>query len=78
MSRGYRDEESKEEIGTDVGEASVVRETEKALLVRLHDHKDKELWVPKSQIHDDSEVYEEGTEGILLVTEWFAEEEGLV
>lgn len=35
------------------------------------------VWVPKSLIHDDSEVYKEGTKGTLVVARWFAEKEGL-
>lgn len=38
----------------------------------------EEIWIPKSQITDDSEVYETGTEGTLVVTEWIAEQKGLV
>lgn len=33
-------------------------------------------WVPKSQITDDSEVFEVGGEGTLCVTEWFAKKKG--
>ena len=38
----------------------------------------KETWVPKSQISDDSEVYGEGHEGTLSVSEWWATVAGLV
>ena len=38
----------------------------------------EEVWIPKSQIHEDSEVYKEGTEGTLVITEWIAEKKGLV
>lgn len=55
--------------------AKCVRETEKALLVELETG--EERWVPKSVVHDDSEVYEEGGEGTLVVQEWWAEKEGL-
>jgi hypothetical protein len=37
---------------------------------------DEPEWFPKSQIHDDSEVWREGQEGELVVTEWFAEQRG--
>lgn len=56
----------------------VVRETEKALLVNfplaegIH-----ETWIAKSQIHDDSEVYEKGTEGKLVISEWLAKEKNI-
>ena len=54
-----------------------VRETAKALLVQMPEQSDRELWIPKSVIHDDSEVYGDGHEGELVVARWFAEKEGL-
>lgn len=51
------------------------KETEKALLCVIDD---EEHWIPKSHIHDDSEVYEEGQEGDLVVSEWIANEKGLL
>lgn len=33
------------------------------------------FWVPQAAIHDDSDVYKEGTEGTLIVHDWFAEKE---
>jgi hypothetical protein len=51
------------------------RESAKALLVKLADG--REVWVPKSVIHDDSEVWKENTSGKLVVHRWFAEKEGL-
>jgi hypothetical protein len=36
------------------------------------------FWVPKSMIHDDSEVYKAFTEGNLIVRRWWAEKKGLV
>lgn len=53
-----------------------VRRTEKALLVRFGDG--EEVWIPQSQISDDSEVYGEGHEGTLVVTRFIAEQKGLV
>jgi len=50
------------------------RETPKAILVKSNG---VSTWVPKSVIHDDSEVYKEGTSGKLVVARWFAEKEGL-
>lgn len=52
-----------------------IKETEAALLCLIEG---KEVWIPKSQITDDSEVYEDGHEGILVVTEWIAFEKGLI
>lgn len=45
-----------------------------ALLVKTSSG--KEMWVPHSVIHEDSEVYEMGTSGKLIVFEWFANKEG--
>lgn len=52
------------------------RDSEKAIFVSV-DGKDP-IWIPKSQIDDDSEVYEAGTSGKLIVTEWIAKEKGLI
>lgn len=35
------------------------------------------VWLPKSQVDDDSEVYKKGTEGVLVISEWIAEQKGL-
>jgi hypothetical protein len=50
------------------------KETDKALLCVIDG---KEHWVPKSQIDDDSEVFEEGHRGTLVCSEWWAEKNGL-
>lgn len=36
----------------------------------------EEAWIPQNQIHDDSEVYEKGQEGRLVITRWIAEKKG--
>lgn len=41
----------------------------------VHLHKPIPFWVPKSVIHDDSEVYEKGGEGKLVVKTWWAQKE---
>ena len=59
------------------GEVTVVRESEKALLV---DYEGEEFWVPKSQIHADSEIYSSrqvGETGNLVLPYWLAEKKGL-
>jgi hypothetical protein len=56
-------------------DAKCIRETAKAILVMLDD--DRNVWIPKSVIDDDSEVYKDGTDGVLIVQRWFAEKEGL-
>ena len=43
----------------------------------LCDVEGEEVWIPKSQIHDDSEVYEDGTDGDLVISRWIAEKKGL-
>lgn len=53
----------------------VQQETAKAILVVIDG---KKYWVPKSQIHDNSEVYKADTSGTLIVSSWWAEKNGLV
>jgi len=62
--------------GTELGIGAVKRATDKALLVSL-DELGEEKWIPIAVIHDDSEVYEEGHEGEVVVASWWAEKEGL-
>jgi hypothetical protein len=40
---------------------------------------DEEKWIPKHDrvLHDDSEVYEKGGKGKLVVFKWWAKKEGL-
>lgn len=52
-----------------------IRATEDAILVNVEN---EEVWIPQSQVHDDSEVWEEGDEGDLVVTRWIAQKKGLV
>ena len=64
------------DLGTDElweGEVEVLRETEMAILV---DHEGEEAWVPKSQVHDDSEAYKKGQSGKIVLPLWLAEKEG--
>lgn len=61
---------------------TAIRETGKALHVTIPELYGGDpinaVWVPKSQIHDDSEVYdaEEHANGMLVVSEWFATQKG--
>jgi hypothetical protein len=57
-----------------IQDVTVVRETEAALLVNIEE---EEIWIPKSQIDDDSEVYKIGTEGTLIIPLWLAEKLGV-
>jgi hypothetical protein len=36
------------------------------------------LWIPNSQVDDDSEVWKKGDKGTLIVSEWIAEQKGLI
>jgi hypothetical protein len=56
-------------------EAEAIAETDGALLCRIDGD---DAWIPKSHIHDDSEVYEKGHEGTLVISEWIAKQKGLV
>jgi hypothetical protein len=56
-------------------DVEAIAETDLALLCLIDD---QEIWVPKSQITDDSEVKEEGDAGILTVTAWFTKRSGLL
>jgi hypothetical protein len=60
-------------------EVEVIRESDsgKALLVK--DDEGEEFWIPKSQIHEDSEVFKPdgvNSYGRLIVTQWLAKEKG--
>jgi hypothetical protein len=75
--RTISDEDRGSNEGIALGRARAVGETPKALRVELDG---EERWIPKSQIHDDSEVYgadEDNSEGELIVKRWWAEKEGL-
>ncbi len=60
-----------------LGHAKVLAETDKALQVQVKDLK-QTVWIPKSVIHDDSEVFNSTSdfEGELFVKRWFARKEG--
>jgi hypothetical protein len=56
-------------------DVTCLQETEMAILVDIPELLEHQ-WVPKSQIDDDSEVYKRGTNGSLVVSDWFAEQQG--
>ena len=58
-----------------IEDVTVVHDTGKALLCRVGD---REVWIPQSQIHKDSDVYAADTEGCLVIPEWLAIKKGLV
>ena len=64
--------------GYNLGEVKVVRTTDGAILVKDGDL-DDETWIPKSVVHDDSEIYgnpDIGEQGEMIVETWFARKEG--
>lgn len=80
----------KTDVGYDLGQVEVIHETDAALLVRgeglssdpfgLKDP-NEESWVPKSQLHERSELQADcgkGAKGSMTITTWFASKRGLV
>lgn len=55
-------------------DVEAIAETAKALLVAIAD---REVWIPFSQLSDESEVSAKGNYGTLVVRRWFAERAGL-
>lgn len=58
-------------------QVTVSRKTDAALLVE--DENGEEVWIPLSQIHDDSEIWDEskvGEQGKLVIPEWLATKKG--
>lgn len=73
--------------GYDEPDCACIGETAKAVLVlrksavvdalsAMESDAPAEVWVPKSMLHDDSEIVEEGDEGTLIVKERWAEKQG--
>ena len=58
-----------------IEEAEIKHSTDKAILVDAP-VLDKPVWIPQSQVSDDSEIWKKGEKGTLLVSEWFAEKQG--
>lgn len=60
-----------------LGNGKVKKGTDKALQIELESG--ETVWIPKSVIEDDSEVYDEdkNSEGEVVVKTWWAEKEGL-
>ena len=57
-------------------EAECIEERELSLHMKLETG--ELVWVPRSLLHEDNEVDNEGEEGTLAVQYWWAEQEGLV
>jgi hypothetical protein len=61
-----------------VGKVVCVGATPRALKVRKGSGMEaRTTWIPRSVVHEDSEVQEQGDEGDLFVAEWYALKEGL-
>jgi hypothetical protein len=60
---------------TEVRSVTCTKETAQAILIALDTG--RSVWIPKSQLGEDSEVYAEGTNGTLILKTWLAEQEGL-
>jgi hypothetical protein len=60
-----------------VENAEIIKDTGKAILINAPEF-DEPQWVPQSQVHDDSDIYQEGEEGDLAVKTWWAEKEGWI
>lgn len=53
----------------------VLYETDKAILVAIPAFGD--YWIPKTQIDDRSEVWQDGDVGELWISDWIAQEKGI-
>ena len=69
---------SKQKVELD--DCLVISQTEKAIQVEIGDGpKTGEIvWIPQSQIDDDSEIWKKGDCGKLVISEWIANEKGLI
>jgi hypothetical protein len=60
-------------------DSEVVAETDKALRVRMDpEYGGEMIWIPKSVVDDDSEVYRMGDKGDLILKRWWAVKEELI
>jgi hypothetical protein len=58
----------------EVEDAKCTAETSKAILVEHSVFDGGKAWIPKSQVSNDSEVREKGTDGTLIISKWLAEQ----
>ncbi len=59
-----------------VEDCRCIQATAKAIRIK-HDSIAWSVWIPQSQIHDDSEVYKPNTDGTLIIPRWVAERNNL-
>ena len=57
-----------------IDDVEILRATDKAVLCQIED---QQVWIPQSQIDDDSEIWKEGDTGTLIVSDWIAKEKKL-
>ncbi len=57
-----------------IDDVSCTAETDKACLMLIGTD---EIWMPKSQIDDDSEVWKKCQDGTLVISDWIAEKKNL-
>lgn len=56
-------------------DVEVIAQTDKGLLI---DDGDNRVWIPKSEVRDDSETYKKGDAGTMILATWIAKEKGLI
>jgi hypothetical protein len=61
-----------EEEAVVIEDARCVAETDKAILCKAEDFDGEDIWIPKSQVDVDSEVFAKGDTGKLVISAWFA------
>jgi hypothetical protein len=57
--------------------AKCIKATERAILVEIAEEAEP-IWIPRSQILYDAETWDEDDENELVITEWIAEQKGLL
>ena len=55
----------------------VILETDRAIAITVEDDDDP-IWIPKSQISEDSAVQGKGDKGTLIIPRWLADAKGLL
>lgn len=61
-------------------EVTLLHQTDNAVLV---DYEGEEVWIPGSQIHEDSDIYpgcdlDKGEDGTLICSEWIAKQKNIL
>jgi hypothetical protein len=61
-------------MAVSVENVKCLKETEAAILVEIEG---EQHWIPQSCVTDASEVWKEGDEGTLVITDWIAQQKGI-